>query len=53
MEKVKIRNIKTNVEKEVIKEIASDFVGTKEWEIVKEDEIKKEVKPKSFTNQEE
>lgn len=52
MEKVKVRNLKTAVVKEVEKAIASDYIGTKEWELVKEDKVIKkdfvEMTRKSF-----
>lgn len=35
MEKIKVRNIKNGVEKEVEKAFATDYLGTKEWEIAK------------------
>lgn len=44
MAKVKIKHVKTGVTKEVSKTIASDFIGTKEWELVKEKEIKEQKK---------
>lgn len=43
MEKVKIINIKTNVVKEVEKMFASDYLGTKEWQLVKKEEKKYEL----------
>ena len=36
MEKVKVKNKKTGVIKEVKKAVASDFLGTKEWEMAKD-----------------
>lgn len=36
MEKVKVKNKKTGVVKEVNKAVASDFLGTKEWELANE-----------------
>lgn len=44
MEKVKIKNKKTKVVKEVSKTIASDYLGTNEWELVKEDNLKSTLK---------
>lgn len=40
MDKVKIKNIKTGIIKEVPKAIASDFLGTNEWEMVVEEKTK-------------
>lgn len=42
MDKVKIRNVKTGAIEEVKKEIAGDFIGTKEWVMAEEKEPKKE-----------
>ena len=51
MDKVKIRDIKTGVIKEVNKSLAGDFIGTKKFVIVDE---KKEVSmPKSFVENKE
>lgn len=44
--KVKIRNIKTKVIMEVKKVLADDFIGTGEFELVKENE--ESPKPKNF-----
>lgn len=43
MEKVKVKNKKTGIVKEVNKSIASDFLGTKEWEIDNSKEKKYEI----------
>lgn len=60
MAKVKIKHTKTGVVKEVSKAIASDFIGTKEWEFVVETkgldkDIKKDKKSENsvFTENEE
>lgn len=45
---IKIKNKMTNVVKTVDKNIADDFLGTKEWELVK-DVAKETSKPKTFT----
>lgn len=37
MEKVKVQNKKTKVIKYVNKNIATDYLATKEWELVKEE----------------
>lgn len=37
---VKIKNIKNGVIKEVADNIASDFIGTKEWELLVENKEK-------------
>lgn len=44
MEKVKIKNVKTGAIEEVKKTLASDYVGTGRFELVKEEE-KKQTKP--------
>lgn len=46
MDKVKIKNVKSGAIEEVKKEIAGDFIGTKEWVIAEEKEpiFKKEDK---------
>jgi len=36
MDKVKIKNVKTGAIEEVKKEIAGDFLGTKEWVMYEE-----------------
>ena len=43
MEKVKVKNLKTGIVKEVNKSVAGDFLGTKEWEIDTEKEKKYEI----------
>ena len=43
MEKVKVKNVKTGVVKEVDKAIAGDYIGTKNWEIVTNEKEKKYV----------
>ena len=45
MDKVKIKNIKTGALEEVKKEIAGDYLGTKEWIILESKEEPKEPKP--------
>lgn len=45
MDKVKIKNIKTGAIEEVKKEIAGDFLGTREWTLVDIEEPKEEKKP--------
>ena len=52
MEKVKIKNLKTKVEKEVEKMFASDYLGTKEWELVKKVEKKYELPKSTFIKEE-
>lgn len=39
MDKVKIKNVKTNAIEEVKKELAGDYIGTKDWVIVEEKPI--------------
>ncbi len=41
MDKVKVINIKTGAIKEVKKSLASDYIGTQEWELYKVKEVKK------------
>lgn len=43
MEKVKLVNKKTKIVKEINKIFASDYLGTKEWEIAKKEERKYEI----------
>lgn len=50
MEKIKLKNIKTKVEKEVVKMFASDYLGTKEWELVKK-ETKYEIPKNNFVKE--
>jgi hypothetical protein len=52
MEKVKVINKKTKVTKIVEKKFASDYLGTKEWELAKEENKKFEL-PKIDINKEE
>jgi hypothetical protein len=40
MDKVKIKNVKTGAIEEVKKEIAGDYIGTKEWVLLEEKETK-------------
>lgn len=51
METVKIKDVKTGVVKEVKKTLASDYIGTGRFEVLKE-EKKFEVKPKFYINRE-
>lgn len=44
MDNVKVQNKKTKVVKEVSKKIASDYLGTKDWEMFEE---KKQAFPKA------
>lgn len=53
MNKVQVKNKKTGVTKEIKKVLASDYVGTKEWVLVDEKELKKESKPKFDFNKDE
>lgn len=48
--KVKVKNIKTGVIKEVSKSLAGDYVGTGEFELYQEKKVE-ETKPKSFVNE--
>lgn len=53
MDKVKIKNKKTGAIEEVKKEIAGDFLGTQEWVMAQEKEVKEEKEtPKSIFNKE-
>ena len=52
MEKVKVRNLKTKVEKKVEKTFASDYLGTKEWELAKKEEKKFEIPKTTFIKEE-
>lgn len=45
MDKVKIKNVKSGAIEEVKKEIAGDFIGTKEWVMAEVKEKKEEPKP--------
>lgn len=48
--KVKIKDKKTGVIKEVLKSLASDYVGTGKFELYQEKKVE-EPKTKSFTNE--
>lgn len=50
MEKVKVKNKKTGIVKEVNKSVAGDFLGTKEWEIDTGKERKYEIPENKFVN---
>lgn len=50
MEKVKVKNKKTGVVKEVKKAVASDFLGTKEWEMAKDKDKKYELPEQNYVN---
>lgn len=50
MEKVKVKNLKTGVVKEVNKNVASDFLGTKNWEVYTAKEKKYEIPENKFVN---
>lgn len=50
MEKVKVKNKKTGIVKEVNKSIASDFLGTKEWEIDNSKEKKYEIPENKYVS---
>ena len=50
MEKVIVKNKKTGVVKKVNKSVASDFLGTKEWEIETAKEKKYEIPENKFVN---
>lgn len=49
MEKVKIKDVKTGAIHEVLKELASDYIGTGRFEFVKEEKSK----PSRFTTNKE
>lgn len=44
MEKVKVKNIKTGVVKEIPKAIAGDYIGMKDWTLFAEKPVIKEEK---------
>lgn len=50
MEKVKVKNKKTGIVKEINKNVASDFLGTKEWEVYSEQERKYEIPENKYIN---
>lgn len=50
MEKVKVKNKKTGVIKEVNKAVASDFLGTNEWEMATDKDKKYETPEKNYVN---
>lgn len=50
MEKVKVKNKKTGIVKEVNKNVASDFLGTKEWEIDNGKSKKYEIPENKYVN---
>ena len=52
MEKIKIKNIKTGATKEVKKSLAGDYVGTGEFVLVDNKEIKEAKKPTPFSKKE-
>lgn len=52
MDKVKIRNIKTGAVEEVKKEIAGDFIGTREWVLEESKQQSKEEPKKDIFNKE-
>ncbi len=47
--KVKVRNLKTGVKKEVTEMLAGELIGTKEWEVIEEKE-KASIPKNSFSN---
>lgn len=57
MTKVKIQNIKTNVEKEIEKNLLSDYISTKEWKVYEKSKFaldhKKDVKKQEILVSEE
>lgn len=44
MEKVKVKNVKTGVVKEIDKAIAGDYLGMKDWTLIAEKEEKYAIK---------
>lgn len=52
MSKVKIRDVKTKVIKEVEKSLASDYIGTKRFELVNESKEAKKLEKDYFEKEE-
>lgn len=50
MEKVKVKNKKTGVIKEVNKTVAGDFLGTKQWEVYTENAKKYEMPENKYVS---